>query len=133
MKKLERIWIIDDDHINNYLTQLEIKGINKEAEIKFSENGMNALRDLRDCLEHEKECPELILLDMNMPVMNGREFLEQFDRFNKKKIPIVLMTGQLKEQDIEYIHRFNVKGFLQKPVDEHSIREVVEDIFEEGK
>lgn len=131
MKKVNRFWIIDDDHVNNYLTKLEIKGLNRDAKIRFSENGMHALRDLRECLENEKECPELILLDMNMPIMNGREFLEQFDRFNKKRIPIVLMTNELKNQDIEYIHQFNVKGFLQKPVDETSIREVVEDIFEE--
>jgi CheY-like chemotaxis protein len=131
MKKLNKFWIIDDDQINNYLTTLELKGINKDAEIKFSENGMHALRDLRHCLEHNTNCPDLILLDLNMPIMDGREFLEQFDKFNKNKIPIILMSSMLLDADLDYISRFNVKGFLHKPVDEESIREVVEDIFEE--
>jgi CheY-like chemotaxis protein len=130
MKKLNKVWIIDDDNINNYLTTLEVKGINKDTKVKFSENGIHALRDLRSCLEFNEDCPDLILLDLHMPVMDGKEFLEQFDRFNKNKIPIVLMSSMLFEADLDYMRRFNVKGFLHKPVDEDSIREVVEDIFE---
>ena len=106
MKK--RILVIDDNPALLDLVQsmLQLKGY----EVMTTTDGRSALEQIR-IME-----PDLILLDLSMPIMSGYEFIEQFRQCYQqyRSIPIILFTAQKLTQD--EIERLEVAGYLQKPI-----------------
>ncbi|MFN6945614.1 MAG: response regulator [Cytophagaceae bacterium] len=132
MNSLESVLLVDDDNINNYLNARLIKKMRITDNVKISLNGAEAIRFLNNEKSAENICPSLILLDINMPVMNGFEFLEQF---NKEKLcsndPVIIMlTTSTNEKDIDNLKNFSsVSGYINKPLTEDKIRQIVEKYF----
>jgi CheY-like chemotaxis protein len=84
-----------------------------------AENGIEALEYMRG--ENGKEkipWPYIILLDLNMPKMNGLEFLEEVRNDETlAKIPVVILTSSVREEDICDSYKQNVAGYISKPVE----------------
>src|SRR4028119_1609547 len=82
MKKIKNVLIVDDDAISSYLINLTIEEIDIAQHIAAVYNGRQALDFLQQNCSDDGEgfCPAFILLDLNMPVMDGFEFLEEFGR-----------------------------------------------------
>jgi len=107
IKKLNCILLVDDNESDNYIHKriIQIAGIADHIEI--AEHGQEAI-DLLNANKCEKpDCsvshPDLIFLDINMPVMNGWEFLEeyrQFADFQKGEVVIKMLTTSLNPSDI---------------------------------
>jgi CheY-like chemotaxis protein len=90
------------------------------------ENGEEALAYLRD---RESEKPCIILLDLNMPIMNGIEFLQvvkQDEQF--RRIPVVVLTTSEEQQDKLNSFNMGVAGYMAKPVDYRQFVEVMRSI-----
>ncbi|MES2731289.1 MAG: response regulator [Bacteroidota bacterium] len=111
MKKLKNILLIDDDSISNILTKLHLQRLDITEEVQIVTNGQEGLDYLK------KQCsPELILLDINMPVMDGFEFLEQFVDLPLTDKPIIVMyTSSSDPKDIKKAESFHVAGYINKP------------------
>jgi CheY-like chemotaxis protein len=78
MEKIETICIIDDDEIYQLFTKKSILRINDQYEILSYINGRDAMQGLQQRLDAKSAMPDLILLDINMPVMDGWQFMEAF-------------------------------------------------------
>jgi CheY-like chemotaxis protein len=78
MEKIETVCIIDDDEIYQLFTKKSILRINDRYEILSYINGRDAMQGLQQRLDAKSEMPDLILLDINMPVMDGWQFMEAF-------------------------------------------------------
>jgi DNA-binding response OmpR family regulator len=90
------------------------------------ENGEEAVSYLRDP-ESEKPC--IILLDLNMPIMNGIEFLQVVKRDDYlKRIPVVVLTTSEEQQDKVNSFNMGVAGYMAKPVDYRQFVEVMRSI-----
>lgn len=132
-KKLNGVFLIDDDSINNYINARLIKRIGISEELAISLNGKEALSYLKKLIAENKKCPSLILLDINMPVMDGFEFVEAFQKLNfnnKQEVVIVMLTTSENSKDIERVKENpKIADFLNKPLTEDKIAKVLEKHF----
>ncbi len=114
------IYLIDDDFIYHSITEMLLERASKPCELKSFNNGREALEQLRQDSKNPESMPDLILLDINMPVMNGWDFLSEFNLLAStlpKQPRINMMTSSSLDSDLERAMQFkNVEGFVTKPI-----------------
>lgn len=130
MKKLQSILLIDDDHINNFIVVSKLKSISLVENIHCVENGDEALTFIKNCIEYDvNDIPYLIFLDINMPVMDGWEFLTEFEKLDAKhlsKMHIYMVSSSVYTEDIERSKQYpSVKMFISKPLVKEKIEEII--------
>lgn len=125
MKVLKRIMLIDDDHFTNFYNQHILERAKICESIIVFQNAKEAL----EYLNTTEESVDLILLDVNMPVMNGWQFLEEFEKLstNKKTAMIAIMlTSSINSDDEEKANTFAaVKEFISKPLTPEKVTEIM--------
>ncbi len=120
------ILLTEDDKVDAMTVKRALKELKVTNPLIIVENGEEALEYLKDV---SNEQPGIILLDLNMPKMNGIEFLEIAKKDNKlKKIPVVVLTTSKEEQDKIESFNLGVAGYMIKPVDYLQFVEVVKTI-----
>ena len=126
MKTRRPILVVDDDKIDVMTIERALKEIKVSNRIETASNGEEALSILRSPA-HEHPC--LILLDLNMPKMNGLEFLKEFKQDeNLKKIPVVILTTSREERDKVESFNNGIAGYMVKPVDYKQFVDVMKTI-----
>jgi response regulator RpfG family c-di-GMP phosphodiesterase len=120
MKKLKRILIIDDNEIDNLISQKVIKDANLTEQVSVCESGNSALSYLSKSMnDNPAMVPDLILLDLNMPLMDGWDFLQELDKINYKNdnSKIFILTCSIDRRDISKAQRDpRVTEFISKPL-----------------
>jgi CheY-like chemotaxis protein len=119
MEKKYKILVVDDDFINNIITEEIIKNTGLAEEIHIATNGQEAIDFIRQhCLTGMSgSCVDLILLDLNMPIMDGFEFLEKMEGFPvQQDLKIVVLTTSTDNRDIDRANKYPIAGFLSKPL-----------------
>ncbi|CAN5223273.1 response regulator [soil metagenome] len=129
-KRFNKVLLVDDDDISNYLTEVLIQKLNFSGDIEVYKNGEEALNYIRNCMYHHDtlQCPELVILDINMPVMDGFEFLEEFEKLQRNNnidIPVVMLTTSNYNNDIQKAKKYKVAGFVNKPLTEEKFLEIL--------
>lgn len=121
---MKTILMVDDNEADHFLTREMIKLEYPDVEILTAYDGEQALEMLRG----QDIKPDLILLDINMPRMNGHEFLAEYSDNNTRELPIVIMlTSSSQERDRNMAMQYHcVKGYLTKPVMSDNIPEIEE-------
>ncbi|WP_299825056.1 response regulator [uncultured Pontibacter sp.] len=112
------ILLVEDDYLDIMNVERELKKISLNHPIHVARNGREALNMLRgEGTTKISPAPSVILLDINMPKMNGLEFLTELRRepeFNH--IPVFIMTTSNEETDRMAAQRLNVSGYIVKPL-----------------
>lgn len=128
------VLLIDDDEISNLFNKIFIRRIDLDIEIETAANGAQAV----DLLVDEKKGlskPVLLLLDMQMPVMNGWKFLEVYDslheRVRDQLFIVVLTTSEYEKDMIRATKNPHVKAIVQKPLSEKKFTGIIEKLFVE--
>ncbi|MEK6478926.1 response regulator [Catalinimonas sp. 4WD22] len=122
MIKFNKVMLVDDDEVSNFITTEILNTINLADYILVATNGKEALELLHYPSENKTEqdidcCPDLIFLDLNMPVMDGFEFLEACELCEGDKIKVVVLTSSTNQKDIEEARKYpQVKYYLSKPL-----------------
>jgi CheY-like chemotaxis protein len=133
MRKLNHILLVDDDTINNFINEKLLKKLDVSNKTSVVINGEEAINFLKEvCEKDSTQCPELILLDINMPVMDGFEFLERYKDLNipnKSSIIIVMLTTSTNPNDTERLNKTGVAGYINKPLTEQKLKEVMDKYF----
>lgn len=127
MKRLKKILLIDDDEITCYLTQGFFESMDTAHEVNCVHDGFEVLKHLQQL--PEEGYPDLILLDIRMPGMNGFEFLEALDNYEdikSEKLYIVILTSSSHKIDKDKISSFDIiKGFITKPLNVNQLHELL--------
>lgn len=134
MSKINCILLVDDDKASNFLNELLIQDLGIASRIEVAKNGVEALQMIDQYNKNKHVCPELILLDINMPVMDGFEFLQTYQNLNfdnKQSVIIVMLTSSSNPKDIEKVKQAGIEDFLTKPLTEEKLNKVVEKYFNE--
>jgi len=120
------ILLAEDDQVDTMTVMRALKEIHVTNPLVHLENGEDAVNYLRD---PQKEKPCIILLDLNMPIMNGIEFLQVVKNDSKVRcIPVVVLTTSEEQQDKVNSFNLGVAGYMAKPVDYRQFVEVMRSI-----
>ncbi|MFN6943583.1 MAG: response regulator [Cytophagaceae bacterium] len=124
MSILDTILLVDDDKINNFINQRLIKKLKVAQHVMVTTNGEEGLNYIKENCRTGRKCPDLILLDINMPVMDGFDFIryfEEMDYQNKEKTKIIILTTSKNTKDLETIKALGDFGFINKPLTEEKL------------
>ena len=126
MNSKKPILLVEDDKVDAMTVKRSLRDIHVTNRLLLAGNGEDALQYLR---EPNGDRPCIILLDLNMPKMNGLEFLQVLKQDTiLKKIPVIVLTTSKNEQDKLESFRLGVAGYMIKPVDYQQFVEVVRTI-----
>ena len=133
MQKLAAILLVDDDPTSNYLHQLLLEELAVADQLLVATNGAEALHILTHVLPPAAAGSVLVLLDVNMPVMNGLEFLEAYQQLppdRRQAVVIVMLTTSLHPRDLARIQALPIAGLVSKPLSEEKINAILREYFQ---
>jgi CheY-like chemotaxis protein len=130
-KLFNRVLILDDDPASLYLARLMMKEAGIAEDIVTFQTAKEGLEFIKaHCLDDhaaKEECPDLILLDINMPGMDGFDFLDALEILGKKHLirkVVVVLTSSDYPRDQEKMQSYGVRSFIVKPITEEKIMEL---------
>ncbi len=128
--KYRGIAIVDDDNLFRHILKAQISKLQASEDVVLFENGDQAIRHLRSAIEDpELFFPKTIFLDINMPVMNGWEFLDAFRELKgqlAEEITIFIVTSSVNEEDQQKAKEYSeVSKYVVKPITSAILKEII--------
>ncbi|PIB27248.1 transcriptional regulator [Maribacter sp. 4U21] len=130
MGKIESCCIIDDDPIFIYGTKRIMKEIEFCENIIVFNNGQEALDGIMEISQSAMKIPQVIFLDLNMPIMNGWEFLDEFIKIpnsNLEKTIVYIISSSVDPRDLEKVkdYKQRVNNYILKPITPNDLESVL--------
>ncbi|MBU0487687.1 MAG: response regulator [Bacteroidetes bacterium] len=131
-RKLKCILLVEDDHATNFLHKMILQKAGVAENILVALNGKEALTIIRDAgnqTDGNSLKPDLIFLDINMPIMNGWEFIEEYKKLAdelKNNTTIIMLSASMNPDDRTRAGDFaEIKGFRSKPLSKAMVVEII--------
>lgn len=120
MSHIKSICIIDDDEIYQFLIKKQVAVQNLAEEVFVFPNGQEAIQYFRNSIATKGSLPDIVFLDVNMPVMDGWEFLDEYEKISDqlhKEVKLYMISSSLNESDINRAQKMDqVREYLVKPI-----------------
>jgi CheY-like chemotaxis protein len=116
---MKKALLVDDDPAINFINKIILQRTGQFSNIEVVLNGKLALDLFSNHLNSQYQLPDIIFLDLNMPVMGGFAFLTCFaklDFLGKENVRIVILSSSDSEQDRKTAYEFGIKDYCTKPI-----------------
>ncbi|MFS4467390.1 response regulator [Maribacter sp. 2210JD10-5] len=137
MSKPFLICIIDDDDIYRYTITRNLKALNISQKVLIFTDGEEAINFMIDNVGNSQNLPDIIFLDINMPIMDGFEFIEEYVKLKPrvgKKILIYMVSSSVNPVDIERAEAISeISDYLIKPIERNKLIGLIKSLEQEGK
>ena len=137
MEKLGLVCLIDDDDIYTFGTRLIIKSTKLVDEIMIIKDGERAIDYFKENAENNDRLPDLVLLDVNMPIMDGWQFLEEFLEVKpllKKKVALYMVSSSINPKDMERAKKYDlVADYLVKPMAKKQLVGLIQGLIDQSQ
>ncbi|PIB36313.1 hypothetical protein BFP72_13375 [Reichenbachiella sp. 5M10] len=128
MSKTRKVAVIDDDQVFQLIIKKQIEMKNFDCEILSFYNGQEAFDFFKANADDAEKLPDLVMLDVNMPVKNGWDFLQDYQTLPaemRKKISLYMVTSSVIQSDIDKANdNENIISFVSKPITNEKLEEV---------
>ncbi|MCH8554173.1 MAG: response regulator [Schleiferiaceae bacterium] len=126
MGTLQRTMLVEDDKITTIIVSRMVSSHSDYEEVSTFENGQLAFDYIKSIATDPTQYPEVILLDINMPVMDGWEFLDGVSAISGvSEIPVAVLTSSIDPEDIEKSQTYKqVLGYYTKPLNDNDLSEI---------
>lgn len=132
MEKLNCVLLVDDDVINNAINERLLKELGITSNVRTALDGEEALLYLsKNCSPYDYNYPDLILLDYQMPHMQGNEFMELFNRINsshRHRSKIIMLSSFLTEDIKKQLLSLGVENYIAKPLTEDKLKNILREV-----
>jgi len=132
MRPIDKILLVDDDDVFVYLTELVIQESGFKGDVKVCVNGKAAIDYLAPIAEKETLLPNIIFLDLSMPVLDGWGFLEEFILLKPRlahKIAIYISSSSVSPYDVQRAKGISeVSDFIVKPVTKDKFNDILRNL-----
>jgi len=127
--KFNNVFVVDDDKVHHFIIKKLLEKNNIQVNPSFFENGHDALSDLKAKLNESENLPDLILLDINMPILDGWQFLEEFKEIKKsisKDITICVVSSSEGYFNADKLEQFKslIAEYYVKPMTNDVIKTI---------
>lgn len=123
---MKPVWIVDDDKIFTVILKSKLQKLSDQLQISAFTDGSHALEILQN---KQTEFPEIVFLDINMPVIDGWHFLEEFRKLNlslPEPFSIYISSSSVDHKDMEKARTFpEVKDYVVKPPSDEDLRRIL--------
>ena len=127
-KAIDLVLLVDDNDTDNFISKRIIEIIKFTKQIKIKNSGKETLDFLKEHQSNPENIPNLIFLDINMPIVDGFVFLYEFEKFNelvRSKCKVIILSSSDNKRDIDKIVNNNhVIKFITKPLTEVALDEI---------
>lgn len=122
-----KLYIIDDDELIHTLYGLYLNELVTGYEVESFYNGFDAIKHIQDHASEGWTAPDIILLDVNMPIMDGIEFLTHFDRITDQinKQPTIFIVSSCLMDDDYLKNLKHVTGVFSKPISKNTLKDMI--------
>ncbi|UXP30556.1 response regulator [Reichenbachiella agarivorans] len=128
MGKIKKVAVIDDDQVFQLIIKKQIEMKNFDCEILNFYNGQEAFDFFKANVGEDDKLPDLVMLDVNMPVKNGWDFLQDYQTLPvemRKKISLYMVTSSVIQSDIDKANdNENIISFVSKPITNDKLEEI---------
>lgn len=121
------ILLVEDEMLSTFIAKRIIEIVDKEQQVATAEDGKKALQWLSENYRLNSKIPDVIILDLQMPVMGGFEFLREFRKLNfgDQSARIFVMSSSNDFKDEQEAMSLGATGFVPKPLTEDLIRKII--------
>lgn len=128
MENIEMVMLVDDNDTDNFISRRIIEITKFASKVVIKNSGKSALEYLEENSNNRDKLPDIIFLDINMPIVDGFVFLYEFEKFSdtiKDKCKIIILSSSDNKRDIDKIvNNDYVIKFITKPLTEKALEEV---------
>ena len=126
------ICIVDDDDIYQFTTIKIIESLKLAKKIIVFSDGEEAINFMIDNINEENELPDVIFLDINMPIMDGFQFMDEYVKIKPKvgkKITIYMVSSSVNPTDIERAKKIeDISDYIIKPIKPGELKSIIEEL-----
>lgn len=124
------ILLVEDNADDCFLTTRVLRKLPVTVSIEVSKNGDEALERILGNAAAKEEFPSLILLDLQLPKIDGIKFLGRIrERYNEKELPVIVLSSSDNPLDINVCRELGVSGYLAKPLELSALQKLLESII----
>ncbi len=127
MKKIDLVCIVDDDPMHVFITKKYIELSGHVEKIIVCNNGKDAFDTLQKLLTGKEKLPKIIFLDLNMPIWDGWQFLDEFIKIpTEETITIYILSSSNSEDDFEKAKQYSLtSNYLIKPINQSQLKTIL--------